>query len=47
VGHQHLVNRLFRHVERAKREEKAHTAPLLEQPDSAVAKALNVAQASI
>ena len=47
VAHQHLVDRLFRHVERAKREEKAHTSSLLEQPDSAVAKALNVAQASI
>ena len=47
VGHQHLVDRLFRHVERAKREEKAHTSALLNQPDTAIAKALNAAQKAI
>lgn len=47
VGHQHLVDRLFRHIERAKREEKAHTSSLLNQPDTAIAKALNVAQRAI
>ena len=47
AGHQHLVDRLFQHVERAKKAEKAHTSSLLQQPDSAIAKALNVAQAAI
>jgi hypothetical protein len=46
-GHQHLVDRLFSAAERAKREEKAHTADILHQPDEAVAKALHVAQAAI
>jgi hypothetical protein len=46
-GHQHLVDRLFAAHERAKREEKAHTAGILHQPDEAVAKALHVAQAAI
>jgi hypothetical protein len=47
VGHQHLVDRLFQHVEKAKRAEKARTSAILKQPDEAVAKALNVAQAAI
>jgi hypothetical protein len=47
VGHQHLVDRLFRHVEQARREEKAHTSSLLNQPDTAIAKALNDAQKAI
>lgn len=47
VGHQHLVDRMFREVEKAKRAEKGRTSVLLHQPDEAVAKALNVAQAAI
>jgi hypothetical protein len=47
VGHQHLVDRMFREVEKAKRMEKGRTSVLLQQPDEAVAKALNVAQAAI
>ena len=47
VGHQHLVDRLFRMIEKAKRAEKARTSVILKQPDEAVAKALNVAQAAI
>ena len=46
-GHQHLVDRLFAASERARREEKAHTSSILHQPDEAVAKALNIAQAAI
>ena len=46
-GHQHLVDRLFREVEKAKRAEKQHTSVILNQPDEAVAKALNVAQQAI
>ena len=46
-GHQHLVDRLFREVEKAKRVEKQHTSAILKQPDEAVAKALNVAQRAI
>ena len=46
-GHQHLVDRLMREVEKAKRVEKGRTSVLLRQPDEAIAKALNVAQAAI
>ena len=46
-GHQHLVDRLFRLGEQAKKTEKAHTEPLLNLPDEAVAHALAVAQKSI
>jgi hypothetical protein len=47
TGHQHLVDHLMREVEKAKRAEKGHTSVLLQQPDEAIAKALNVAQAAI
>ena len=47
AGHQHLVDRLMREVEKAKRAEKGRTSVLLRQPDEAIAKALNVAQAAI
>jgi hypothetical protein len=47
VGHQYLVDRLFRHVEKAKKAEKGRTSAILQQPDEMVAKALNVAQAAI
>jgi hypothetical protein len=46
-GHQHLVDRLFRLGEQAKKTEKAHTEPLLDLPDETVAKALDVAQRAI
>jgi hypothetical protein len=46
-GHQHLVDRLLSAVERAKREEKEHTKPILHMPDEAVASALNKAQEAI
>jgi len=46
-GHQHLVDRLFRLGEQAKKAEKAHTEPLLNLPDETVAKALDVAQRAI
>jgi hypothetical protein len=46
-GHQHLVDRLFTHVERAKKAEKGRTSVLLHQPDEHIAKALNAAQAAI
>jgi hypothetical protein len=46
-GHQHLVDRLFRLGEQAKKTEKAHTEPLLNLPDETVAKALDVAQRAI
>jgi hypothetical protein len=47
VGHQHLVDRLFTHIEKAKKAEKSRTSVLLHQPDEHIAKALNVAQAAI
>ena len=47
AGHQHLVDRLMREVEKAKRAEKGRTSVLLQQPDETIAKALNVAQAAI
>jgi hypothetical protein len=46
-GHQHLVDRLFTHIEKAKKAEKSRTSVLLRQPDEHIAKALNVAQAAI
>jgi len=46
-GHQHLVDRLFRLGEQAKKTEKAHTEPLLNLPDETVARALDVAQRAI
>jgi len=47
VGHQHLVDRLMRLVESAKRAEKSGTESLLDANDNAVAKALHVANQSI
>ena len=47
VGHQHLVDRLMRGVEQAKKAEQERTSAILHQPDEAVAKALNMAQAAI
>jgi hypothetical protein len=47
VGHQHLVDRLFSHIEKAKKAERGRTSALLHQPDEHIAKALNAAQAAI
>ncbi len=46
-GHQHLVDRLMRAVETAKKAEQQRTSAILQQPDEHVAKALNVAQEAI
>jgi hypothetical protein len=46
-GHQHLVNRLMRGVDAAKKAEQTRTSVLLQQPDEMVAKALNTAHAAI
>jgi hypothetical protein len=46
-GHQHLVDRLFSEVEKARKAEKGRTSVLLRQPDEHIAKALNMAQAAI
>jgi hypothetical protein len=46
-GHQHLVDRLFSEVEKARKAEKGRTSVLLHQPDEHIAKALNMAQAAI
>jgi len=47
VGHQHLVDRLMRLAERAKKEVNKGTEPLLNANDTAVAKALAVANKHI
>lgn len=47
VGHQHLVDRLMRSVEHAKKAEQTRTSALLDHPDEHVAAALKVAQAAI
>jgi hypothetical protein len=46
-GHQHLVDRLFKAIEKAKRVEGHRTSALLHQPDEMVAKALNVPQSVV
>ena len=46
-GHQHLVDRLMRAVETAKKAEQQRTSAILQQPDEHVARALNVAQEAI
>ena len=47
VGHQHLVDRLMRMAEQAKKASNASTEPLLNAPDEAVIKALDIAQRHI
>lgn len=47
VGYQHLVGRLMRAVEKARKAEQHRTSAILQQPDERVAKALNVAQEAI
>jgi hypothetical protein len=47
VGHQHLVDRLMRLAEQAKKASNASTEPLLNAPDEAVIKALDIAQRHI
>lgn len=46
-GHQHIVDRLMRAVEQARKVEENRTSAILKQPDEHVAKALNIAQEAI
>lgn len=46
-GHQHLVDRLFKMAEQAKRKSKETTKPLLHVDDNTIAKALSIANKNI
>jgi hypothetical protein len=47
VGHEHLVNRLIRAADSAKRHANARTEPLLNAPDEHIVKALHIANEAI
>ena len=47
VGHEHLVNRLMRAADSAKRQANARTEPLLNAPDEHIVKALHIANEAI